>query len=100
MSASLDRRDKRLLLACGALVTLLIVLLAATGCTEVVDGAVLMPRPLTGQAVQQVLLAGTDLSTCSTSPLRAEIRSPGAPQSCTGDQLNPGRTSAPESPTC
>jgi PknH-like extracellular domain len=47
----------------GALLSsVLIVLLAETGCTDVIDGAVLTPRPLTGQTIQQVLLAGTDLS--------------------------------------
>ncbi|KAA1248576.1 sensor domain-containing protein [Mycobacterium simiae] len=54
---------------CGALVSaVLIVLLAATGCTDLVAGTVrpapeLKPHPLTGQTVKHVLSADTDLST-------------------------------------
>lgn len=52
----------------GALVSvLLIVLLAATGCADVVSGTVrpapgLKPRPLTGQTVPQVLSADSEMS--------------------------------------
>ena len=85
----------------GALVSsVLIVLLAATGCTEVVDGAVLMPRPLTGQTVQQVLLAGTDLSNVFDQPFEGGNTLSGGPAIMHGGSVNPGRTSAPESPTC